>query len=90
MGDRIANTSVFSYSLVSEVNLAVSINSYVLEECVALDSAVDIGLAFLVEVDNLCLATTFVVEHTVVVPAVFVITDELTLRVGREGSLTST
>ena len=88
--DRIAYTSVFSNSLVSEVNLTVSVNGYVLKESVALDSTVDIGFAFLIEVDNLSVATTFVVEDAIVVPSVFVITDELTLRIGREGSLTST
>jgi len=80
--DRIRNTSVLSCALVCEVDLTVSVNSYVLEQSVATDCVVDIRLAFLVKVDNLSVATTFEVEHTVVVPSVLVITDKQTFRVG--------
>ena len=62
--DRISYASVFSRSLISEVDLAVSVNDNVFEESVALDSSVDVGFAFLVEVDNLSVATTFEVEDT--------------------------
>ena len=82
MVDRIANAGVFSDALVSEVDLAVSVNRNVLQEGVALDGSVDVGFAFLVEVDNLSIATTFVVEDAFVVPSVFVVADELTLRIG--------
>ena len=83
-----SNARVLSSAVVAEVDLAVSVNDYVLEESVALDSSVDVGFAFLVEVDNLSVATTFEVEDTVVIPTVLVITDEETLRIGREGRLT--
>ncbi|EJW99285.1 hypothetical protein EVA_12603 [gut metagenome] len=88
--DGVAYTRVLRYALVREVNLAFSVNRYVLKKSVTLDSAVDIGFAFLIEVDNLSVTTTFVVEHTVVIPSVLVVTDQLTLRVGRERSLTCT
>ena len=90
MVDRIRYTSVLGYALVGEVNLAVGVNCYVLKKCIALDSVEDVGLALLVEVDNLGLAPTFEVEHTVVVPAVLVITDKATLRVGRQSGLACT
>ena len=88
--DRIRYTSVLCNALVSEVNLTIGSNSNVLEKCVALDSVVDIGLTLLVEVDNLGIAATLEVEHTIVVPSVLVVTDEQTLRVGRKSSLTCT
>ena len=88
--DRIRNASVFCYALISEVDFAVFVNSNVLEESVATDSVVDIGLAFFVEVDNLGIATAFVVEHAFIVPSVFVVADEHTFRVGRKSGLTCT
>ena len=42
---------------------------------------VDIRFRFLIKVDNLSVASAFKVEYTVVIPAVFVITDEKSLRV---------
>ena len=88
--DRIRNTSVLCYALVSEVDLAVLVHSNVLKESVACDGTVDVWLRLLVEVDNLGVAATLEVEHTLVVPSVLVVADELTLRIGRESSLTST
>ena len=52
MIDRIRNTSVFCYALVCEVDLAFCVNSNVFQQGVALDGVVDIGFAFLVEVDR--------------------------------------
>ena len=66
--DWVRNTSVFSNALVSEVNLAVSVNSNVLKKSVTTDSVVDIWFAFLIQVDNLSVATAFVVEYAFVVP----------------------
>ena len=88
MIDRVRNAGVLGYALVVEVDFSVLIYSNVLEESVALDSVVDIRLAFLVELDNLSVAATFVVEYALIVPAVLVVTDKHTLRVGRKGSLT--
>ena len=85
--DRIRYASVLSHALVSEINLAILVNSDVLEKSVTTDSFVDIGLALLVKVDNLSVAATLEVEDAVIVPAVLVVTDEKTFRVSREGSL---
>ena len=76
MVDRIRNTSVFSCALISEINLTVSINSNVFKQSVTFDSSVDIGFAFFIQVDNLSVATTFVVKYTFVIPSVFVVTDQ--------------
>ncbi len=82
MVDRIAYAGVLGNALVGEVDFAVFVNSNVLKKSVAADSVEDIGFAVLVKVDNLRVAAALVVEHTVVVPAVFVITDKETFRVG--------
>ena len=77
MVDWVRNTSVLGYALISEVNLTILVNCYVLEESVTCDSAIDVWLRLLVKVDNLGIATTLVVEDTLVIPSVLVITDEL-------------
>ena len=79
--DRVGNTSVFCYALISEIDLTVCINCYVLKKSVTFDCIVDVRLRFFVKVDNLSVASAFKVEYTVVIPAVFVITDQETFRV---------
>jgi len=86
--DGIADAGVLSHALVGEVDLTVLVHGDVLEEGVALDGAVDVGLVLLAEVDDLSVAAAFEVEHTFVVPSVLVVADEQTLRVGGEGGLT--
>ena len=90
MVDRVRYTGILGYALVCEINLAFCVKGYVLKQCVSLDCVVDIRLGILVEVDNLCVAAALEVEYAVVVPAMLVITDEETLRVGRKSGLSGT
>ena len=87
--DGIAHTGILGHALVGEVDLALGVNSNVLEQCIAVNGVVDVGLSLLVEVDDLGIATALEVEDTVVVPTVLVVTDEFTLRIGAQGGLTS-
>ena len=89
MIDRVRNTSILGYALICEVDLTVLVYSYVLEERISADGVIDVRFRLLVEVDDLSVATAFEVEDTVVVPAVLVVTDEETLRIGRKGGLAS-
>ena len=82
MVDRIAYTSILGYALISEVNLAVSSNCYVLQQCVALDSTVDVRLVLLAQVDNLCIAAALEVEYALIVPSVLIVTNQQTLWIG--------
>ena len=84
---RVRNASILCYALVCEVYLAVFCNCNVLKQCVTLDGVVDVRFALFVEVDNLCIATTFEVEHALIVPSVLIVTDKKTLRVGRKCGL---
>ena len=88
MVDRIRYTSILGNALIVEINLAVSINGYVLKQSISLDCVVDVGLGILVQVDNLSVASTFEVEYAVVIPAVLVISDKKTLRICRKCCLT--
>ena len=81
MVDRIRYTGVFGYALICEIDLSVCVECYVLKKSVTFDRIVDIRFRILVQVDNLCVASTFEVEYSVVIPAVLVITDQKTLRV---------
>ena len=80
--DRIRNTSVLGDALITEVYLAILVNGYVLKKSVAGDSTIDIGLRLLVKVDYFRIATALIVEYSLVIPAVFVVTNELTFRIG--------
>ena len=88
MVDRIRYTSILGNTLIVEINLAVSINGYVLKQSISLDCVVDVGLGILVQVDNLSVASTFKIEYAVVIPTVLVITDQQTLRICRQSGLT--
>ena len=88
--DRIRYTSILGNGLISEVNLTILSNSYVLQQCISLDCTIDIRLGLLVQVDNLCIAAALKVEHAIVIPAMLVITDQATLRVSGQGGLAGT
>ena len=85
--DRVADAGVLGDALVIEVDLAGLVHGDVLQEGVATDGVVDIGLGFLVQFDDLGIAAAFKVEDALVVPAVLVVADEQTLRVGGKGGL---
>ena len=73
MVDRVGNTSVFCYALISEVDLSVFINSYVLKKSVTFDRIVDIWLRFFVKVNNLSVASAQVMTMNIVLTAVGVV-----------------
>ncbi len=90
MMNRVRYTGILGYALIIEIAGAVCSNGNVLQKSVSSDCVIDIRLRFLIQTDNLSIAATFEVEDTIVIPAVLVITDEESLRVGRQGGLTGT
>ena len=88
MVDRVRNTGVLRYALIAKVNLAVGIYGYVLEQGITTNRIVNIGFALLAQVNYLGIATTFVVENAIIVPAVLVVANELALGICRERCLT--
>ena len=83
--DRIRNAGVFGYRFVGEIDRTVRTHRYVFEQRVALDGVPDVRFAILVEVDHFRVAAALEVEDAVVVPAVLVVADQQTFRVGRKG-----
>ncbi len=85
--DRIAYAGILGHALVSEVDVAFGVHGNVLQQGITTDGVEDIGFALLVQVDNLGIAAALVVEHAVVVPAMFVIADKQTLGICRKSGL---
>ena len=90
MIDGVGDPGVLGLGAIIEVDGAIGSNGHVLQQRIAADGVVDIRLGFLGELDGLGVAAPFEVEHAVVVPAVLVVTDELALGIGGEGSLAGT
>ena len=88
MIDRIGNAGVFRNALIGKVDFTVLVESYVLEKRVSSDCVVNVRFGILVEIDNLRVATAFEVKHAVIVPAVFVIADKKSFRIGGKGGFT--
>ena len=87
MLDGVGNTGILRHALVGKVDLALGVDRDVLKQSIAADGVIDIGFGLLVQVDDLGIAAALKVEDAVVVPAVLVIADEQTLRVGRKRGL---
>ena len=85
--DRIRNAGVLRDTLVRKINLSVGIDCDILEKCVTADCIVNIRLGLLIEVNDLGIATALKVEDAGIIPAVLVIADQKTLRIGRERGL---
>ena len=87
MVDGVGYAGVLGNALIGKVYLAVLIEGYILEESIALDGVVDIRLGFLIQINDLCIASAFEVEHAIVVPAVLVVAYQQALGVGRQRGL---
>ena len=87
VGDGVGHTGVLGDGLVGKVASAVLGHGDVLQQGVAADGVVDVGLGLLVQVDDLGIAAALEVEHAVVVPAVLVVADQQTLGIGGQGGL---
>ena len=90
MVDRVRNTSILRYAFIAKVDLSVGIYGYILEQGITTNRIVNVGFALLAQVNYLGIATTFVVENAIIVPAVLVVSNELALGIGRERCLTRT
>lgn len=87
---RVACTGVFSDGnviVVDDALLQVG-EFHVLKKCTESDRIEDLGFLFLRKIDCFRVATTFNVEHTVIAPAMFIVTEELSIRVSGQGSFT--
>lgn len=89
--DGVCATGVLSQGVVIVVdNTSCRVEDNVLQDGTETDGTENIGLLLSRQANSLGVATTLNVEDTLVAPAVFVVTDESTLGVGRKGGLAGT
>ena len=89
--DRIRATSVLSDADIIVIRITIGgIVDDVFEDASESDGIVDIWLLFRGEVDAFSVATTLNVEDTSIRPYVFVVANQETVGVGREGGLSGT
>ena len=82
MINRVRNARIFRHALIVEVELTrFAVDSYVFEQRITLNCAINIGFAFLIEANYFRVAATFIVEDALIVPSVLIVTDQSTLRV---------
>mmetsp|Transcript_10995 Transcript_10995/g.17951 ORF Transcript_10995/g.17951 Transcript_10995/m.17951 type:complete len:281 (+) Transcript_10995:623-1465(+) len=91
MVDGVGHAAILRLLHVEEVHLlGLGVHMHVLQQRVAADGAVDVWLRFLGQVDCLGIAASFEVEDAVVIPAMLVVADKLSVGVGGERGLAST
>src|SRR5450830_2125810 len=86
---RVGRTAVLGQAVVGVVGLFVGVQRDVFQHGAVLDGFPDHRLVLLGQVDALGIATAFDVEHHAHAPAVFVVTDQVTAFVSRQGGLAS-
>ena len=86
--DRVGRARVLGERVVGVVDLTVVFAVHdVFEHRAEANRSVDVGLLLFGQVDRLCVATAFDVEHALLTPAVLVVSDEEALRVGGQRRL---
>lgn len=88
MENGVGDTAILSDTCIMIVWHIIVAQDDIFQEGIRVDGSVNIGLGFLAQVNGLGIASSFKVEDTVLVPAVFVITNQGAVRVGRQRSLT--
>lgn len=85
---RVAHAGILRQAAVGIVRAAgFRVDDNILHQRAEADSAVDLRLALLCQIDALSIAAALKVEHGLIRPAVLVITDELAVGVGRKRGL---
>lgn len=92
MFQRIANSCVFSNRYIIKINSSwlVRVIFDILNNSTKLDSIPNFGFFLSAEIDGFSIASSFNVEDTLVSPDVLIITNQSSLRISTESSLTST
>ena len=88
VGDRVAHTGILRDRVIIIIRLSCfRIQNYVLHLASETDGIVNLRLILRIQIDALCIAAALEVEYAVVRPAVLVVTDELSSRIGGESCL---
>ena len=86
MIDRVADPGVFRFGVTAEIDLAGFLVIYqVFQQRIPADSAVNIRFFFFAQVNAFGITPPFKIENAVIVPAVFIVTYQGALGIGRKG-----
>ena len=90
MVNWVRHARIFGLRCIGIVDHALRIDADIFEQRVASNGLENIGFVFAAKLDHLGVTAAFKIKYTAIVPTVFIVTDELALRVGRQGGLTGT
>ena len=88
--DRISHTTILSLAHIIKVKRTIRTNHHILQQSISLNGIPNIRLLLLRQIDRLGITTTLEVENTIIIPSMFIITNEESLRICRQCSLSST
>ena len=86
MINRVRNSGVFRDRTIAVVHLAVILYHYIFQKCISFYRPKNIWFFFRRKVYYFRVAASLVVEHAIIIPAVLIITDKVSFRVGRKRS----
>mmetsp|Transcript_18394 Transcript_18394/g.33340 ORF Transcript_18394/g.33340 Transcript_18394/m.33340 type:complete len:213 (+) Transcript_18394:376-1014(+) len=89
--DWIRDASIFRFRNVEIVgNIVRSLHADIFQERIRFNGPIDIRFRLFGKINRLGIATAFKVKDSIIVPTVFIITNEITMRICRESRLSST
>ena len=87
MVNRVRHAGVFCQRNITEINYAIVIENDIFKQSIAADGLIDIRFFFRVEINRLGVTTAFKIKHALIIPAMFIITDQHPVRVSRKRCL---
>src|SRR5260221_3118346 len=83
----LSSTRILAEAGICEINGMIFFQHHVFENRPKPQSLEDVGLGFWCKIDCLCVTAALNIENALVTPAMFIIANQITLRVRREGCL---
>ena len=74
--DWIGNAGVKGQAGIAEIDFAISIHHHIFQQRIAADCPIDFWLAGLAQITCLGVTTTFKIENAIIIPAMFIITNQ--------------
>src|SRR5690606_30732845 len=86
--NRITYTGILGDGGILKIYYTLGIQDHIFEKCPFFDGPINFGLLLLAEMNDLGIASPLKIKHLVIGrPAMFVITDQFSIRIRRQGCL---
>lgn len=82
MVNGIGDAGVLRFAAIVKIHAAIFPYRDILQQRIAFDGTVNIRFCFFLQFDGFGVAAAFKVKHAVIIPAVFVVANQLALRIG--------